>query len=154
MADVTPPRAAVLLALTARSGFEVLTEDEKQQQLRITGRSYPNQWNLFLPVIAKLLTVGDDASVPWTCDISKQYVLHRGKVAYSWRLIFRSENGIVGQYASIAGAINAAPRPQRVELTEALLPGYKAGDIRPGVNAKGKGASTAGSAPMILDRRR
>lgn len=144
-------RADVFAALAKKSGFEVLQESETPKQLRVMGRSHLDRWAFFLPIIHTLLTRTSRPENGWTCDISKQYFLSDGRVLYGWRFIFQSAD-LVTQYGDIIMAINSAPRPARVEVESQLLPGYKPGDVRGGVNAKGKGASVAGSVPLAITR--
>jgi hypothetical protein len=149
MAQAT--RTDIYAALAKKSGFEVLQESETPKQLRVMGRSYLEKWPFFLPIVHKLLTTSGMPGNGWTCDISKQYFLSDGRVLYGWRFIFQSAD-LPAQYPSIVLAINSAPRPQRVELESQPLAGYKPNQIRGGVNEKGKGASSAGSAPLIIAR--
>jgi len=143
----------VCTVLTRKCGFEVISGKELPKQLRIMGRCHPDRWNFFLPVIHRLLTFSEDPSVGWTVDISKPYLLRNDRVLFAWRLIFQAQQ-IAEQYADIVDTITGAAGPTRVELSSQLLPGYKPGDIRGGVNAKGKGASSAGSLPMAVTRGR
>lgn len=144
-------RKDVIAALAQKTGFEMVTEKETEKQYRFTGRCHPSRWSFLLPVVYQLHR---DSTAPsaWKNDISKQYILFQDRVLYCWRFIFEHES-IASQYEGIVRAIRSAPLPARVEVTEVLLPGYKAGDIRGGVNAKGKGAASAGTSPMILNRR-
>jgi hypothetical protein len=147
-----PPYVALLEVLKQKAGFETLTHTPKEAQLRITGRCHPDRWGFFLPVIYTLQRTADkDGS--WSCDISKQYFIRNDRIVYCWRLIFQSDN-INEKYSYLANVVRGAPNPTRVEVEEVLLPGYKVGDIRGGVNEKGKGVSSADSAPMILSRRK
>lgn len=145
-------KSDVYAALIQKCGFEVLEEQEGAKQLRITGRNHRDRWPFFLPVIYKILETSEKPGNRWTCDISKKYIISNGRVLYAWRLIFQSTE-LATQYASIVATIRSAPQPARVELTSQLLPGYKPGDVRGGVNAQGKGTSTAGSLPMALTRK-
>lgn len=147
-----PSKEDVFLALTQKTGFEVITPSELPNQLRIVGRCHPNQWNFFVPVIHVLLNTAAAEGSKWTCDISKQYVIRGTRVLYNYRLIFQGEN-LRECYGLIIATIRSASRPARSEVTEMLLPGSKPGDIRGGVNAKGKGVSSAGSLPLALTRR-
>jgi hypothetical protein len=146
-----PTRADVYAALAMKSQFVVLQEDETPRQLRIMGRSQLDRWPFFLPIIHTLLTRSAQPESGWTCDISKQYFLSGGRVLYGWRIIFQSPV-MADRYTDIIASINSAPRPARVELESQLLPGYKPGEMRGGVNAKGKGASAAGSLPLAISR--
>lgn len=141
----------LVAALAQKAGFELVTEKESARQYRMTGRCHPSRWNFLLPVIFQLLL---DAETPgaWKVDVSRQYILLNKRVVYCWRFIFEHED-LKHEFESIVRSIRAAPQPARVEVNEVLLPGYKAGDVRGGVNARGKGVAAAGSAPMILNRK-
>lgn len=153
MPSATPSKTDVYGVLMQKCAFEVLDEQESPKQLRIMGRSHRDRWPFFLPVIHKLLKTSKKPGNPWTCDISKMYIENNDKVFYTWRLIFQSAD-LAAQYANIISVIRSADQPARVELDRVLLPGYKEGDVRGGVNAKGKGASTAGTLPMAVTRPR
>lgn len=145
------PYAALLEALMQKAAFETVTHLPKPNQLRITGRNHPNRWSFFLPVIYTLhRTAGRDGN--WSCDISKQYIIHNDRIKYSWRLIFQGDN-LPEKYDYIASVVRGAAQPARVEVDEVLLPGYKGHEVRGGVNEKGKGVASADSAPMILSGR-
>ena len=146
-------KANVYAALMQKCGFEVLEELEGAKQLRISGRSHQDRWAFFAPVIYQLLTTSDKPGNPWTLDISKKYIIHGDKIRYVWRLIFQSPD-LAAQYQNIVAAIMSSPQPARVELTRQLLPGYKEGDVRGGVNARGKGSQSAGSPVMAQTRQR
>lgn len=154
MANAAPiTKANVYAALMQKCGFEVLEELENAKQLRISGRSHRDRWGFFAPVILQLLEAEEKPGATWTCDISKKYIKHNGKILYTWRLIFQG-NDLAKQYPSIISTIMASAQPARVELTRQLLPGYKEGDVRGGVNARGKGSQTAGSPVMAQTRQR
>lgn len=146
-------RADIYAALATKSGFQVLQESETPTQLRILGRSHTDRWVFFLPIIHTLLTKVGQGGLGWSCDISKHYFLSDGRVLYGWRFIFQSSN-LAAHYADIIMTINSAPRPARVEVDSQPLPGYKPGQIRGGVNEKGKGSSSAGSLPLVISRGR
>lgn len=150
---MTQPAYSVLLsALQQKAGFQALTHVVKANQLRITGRCHPDRWGFFLPVIYTLQRTAEKDGA-WTCDISKQYFMHNGRIVYCWRLIFQSD-GINEKFSYFANVVLGAPNPTRVEVDEVLLPGYKPGDVRGGVNAKGKGVASAGAVPMIISGRK
>lgn len=153
MATATPTKANVYAALMQKCGFEVLEELESPVQLRIAGRSHVDRWAFFAPVVFQLIKASEKPGNPWTVDISKKYIVHGDKIRYTWRLIFQSPD-LAKQYQSIAAAIMSSPQPARVELTRQLLPGYKEGDVRGGVNEKGKGSQAAGSPVMAQTRQR
>ncbi len=138
--------------LVQRTGLTVVEEREREKQLRFLCRVSPKQWAFFGPIVRSLILTSEKPGNPWTCDISKLYMVRNDKVLYIWRIVFQGE-AISTKYASMIAAIQAAPRPQRVELQSQLLPGYRPGDVRGGVNEKGKGVSSADSSPMILTSR-
>ena len=144
-------RADIYTALAKKCGFQVVQDHETGKQLRIIGRCAPSRWPFMLPVIHALLTGAEDATARWTCDISKQYVIRNRKVLYGWRIIFQGD-ALAEQYVQIAAIINSAQRPSRVEVDFAPLAGYAPGQMRGGVNAKGKGSSSAGSIPLAMQR--
>lgn len=154
MANAAPvTKANVYAALMRKSGFEVLEEHETAKQLRISGRSHLDRWPFFAPVIFQLLSASEKHGNPWTCDISKKYIVHNSKILYMWRLIFQSAD-LAPQYPSIVAAITSAPQPARVELTRQLLPGYQPGDVRGGRNERGKGSAPAGTPVLAQTRQR
>lgn len=144
-------RTDIYAALAKKCGFEVVQDNETPKQLRLIGRCHYERWPFLLPVVHALLTHSGQDTVAWTCDISKQYTLRDGKVLYGWRIIFQGDS-LSRCYEQIVATINSAQRPARVELTSQPLPGYKPGQVRGGVNAKGKGSSSAGTIPMALQR--
>lgn len=145
------PYANLLAVFHHKAGFETVTHTQKANQLRITGRCHPDRWGFFLPVIYTLQRTAEKDGT-WSCDISKQYFIRNDRIVYAWRLIFQSE-GLSERYEYIANVVRGAPNPTRVEVEEVLLPGYKPGDVRGGVNAKGKGVASTGSVPMIISGR-
>lgn len=149
MSQVT--RADIYAALAKKCAFEVKQDNETPKQLRIIGSCDYERWPFLLPVLHTLLTHSGQTTTTWTCDISKMYVLREGKVLYGWRIIFQGDS-LARNYEQIVAVINSAQRPARVELETVLLPGYKPGQMRGGVNSKGKGASSAGSVPMAIQR--
>jgi hypothetical protein len=144
-------RADIYVALAKKCFFEVRQDNETPKQLRIIGKCDHERWPFMLPVIHALLTQSGQPTATWTCDISKMYIIRDGKVLYGWRIIFQGDE-LTRQYGKIIATIESAQRPARVEVESMLLPGYKPGQTRGGVNAKGKGASTAGTVPMAVQR--
>jgi hypothetical protein len=144
-------RADIYIALAKKCFFEVKQDNETPKQLRIIGSCDHERWPFLLPVIHALLTQSGQPTALWTCDISKMYILREGKVLYGWRIIFQGDD-LARHYEQIIATITAAQRPARVEVESMLLPGYKPGQTRGGVNAKGKGASAAGTVPMAVQR--
>ncbi len=154
MANAAPiTRSDIYVALAKRGAFEVLQENETPSQLRISGRCQLDRWPFFGPIIHTLISASDKPGSPWTCDVSKKYIILNDKLLYTWRLIFQGQD-LASQYPSIIATIMNAPRPGRVEVTSQLLPGYKPGDVRGGVNERGKGSAPAGTVPMAVTRQR
>lgn len=152
-ASATPPtRADVYAALARRSGFEVIQETETDGQLRVVGRLATARWAFFVPIVFVLLKASKTPGHAWACDISKQYIEANDQVRYAWRLIFQASDGIARHYGDISSVIRSAPAPARVEVNSIRLPGYKEGQVRGGVNEKGKGVSAVGSLPLALTR--
>jgi hypothetical protein len=141
-------RTDIYKALAKKCGFEVVQEIETNDRLKVIGRCSLDRWSFLLPVIHALLTASEQAS-QWSCDISKNYILNEGKVLYCWRIIFQG-TPIVSSYVKILSVIDSASRPARVELDSMLLPGCKPNQVRGGVNARGKGSSSIGEFPLIL----
>jgi hypothetical protein len=144
-------RHDIYAALAQKADFEVVTDAETTARLRFAGRCHPQRWSFFCLVIFELNKLNEGGEGV-TCDISKQYINQNGRLLYSWRIIFQHPE-LANHYQRIVDHIRRAPLPARSEVNEVLLPGYKHGDVRGGVNAKGKGASVGGSAPMIVTGR-
>jgi hypothetical protein len=144
-------KADVYAALMRKGAYEVVQEQESVAQLRLMGRSPLNSWSFFFLMINHIIEVADAPQSPWTCDVSKKYFNRNGSTLYGWRFIFQAPR-LADHYAAIVSTILSAPQPTRPEVTTMLLPGYKEGDVRGGVNAKGKGSSSAGSLPMAVTR--
>lgn len=147
-----PARTDIYTAMAQMSGFEIVKENETATQLRILGRNPSDRWPFLLPVIYILRKTETNPACRWKCDISKEYILANDRILYAWRFIFKAEN-LAEYYGEIAATIRSAARPARVEVESMTLPGYKPGQVRGGVNARGKGVAAADSIPMILSRR-
>lgn len=137
-------------ALATRGSFEVVSETVSTTQIRIVGRISKDRFNAWSMVIQELLKPSKARDGGWVCDVSKQYVLHGQTLRYGWRLIFQAPN-VEAAIPHILEAIGASKPPPAVELQDYLLPGYKDGQIRGGVNARGKGVSSSLS-PMVGPR--
>ena len=142
-------KTSIYSALAARAGFSTINDTETETQLRVLGRCPPERFNFLVLVIHALLKASNNPEKPWTCDVSKKYMVSNDRVFYAWRIVFQGAN-LSAQYADIVNAINAAPRPARIELDSQLLPGAQPGVMRGGVNERGKGSSVGGSAPMVI----
>lgn len=131
--------------LKQKAGLEVVNEAVSEQKLRLICRLGKDRFNFWVLVIVRLLRASGNQAIPWTCDISKQYVLTTdgSAVLYGWRVIFQCTEGNIEQYLpSIMEEIAKAPRPASVEVTEMPLPGYAPGQTRSTLSPRGKGASS------------
>lgn len=117
--------AKVLLfqALRKRVGFEVVSEHEAANQLRIVGRIADDALGLnennWIIVMYRLLTAMEER--PWKADLSKWYFKKKetGKVVHARRIILQGEN-ISQHYADITNIIATSPQA-RVEVNEIPL---------------------------------
>lgn len=125
-----------------KCGLEVVKDNLTERRLRGIFRLHKDRWNFFVPVLHRLLTKSDDPSTNWNLDASKHYFLSDGKVRFGWRLIFEAPDGIEQYLQEISTVVASAPSPARVEISSMILPGYKEGQTRGGVNARGKGSSS------------
>ena len=143
-------RQDIFTALAQKTDFQVTSETETEGRLRFIGRCHPNRWQFFALVIFELnkLNAGGEVSF----ELSKLYLNHESQLRYTWRVIIQGTD-LASKYQLVVDHIRRAPLPARAEVDEVLLPGYKRGQVRGGVNAKGKGASAGGSAPMIVTGR-
>lgn len=139
---MTQKRAELHALLQRKGAFELIKETAGPKQLRLMGRIDRSRQNFWLMLVFQLISSGEKPGCPWTCDISRVYIMHSGALRYVWRIIFASEN-LEACYADIIKTVASSPSPTRVEVEEQLLPGYKPGQTRGGVNAKGKGAHSA-----------
>lgn len=136
--------------LKQRAGLEVVSEtvDPELKKLRLICRLGKDRFNFWVLVMARLLRASRTEGVPWTCDISKLYVLtdDGSGVRYAWRVIFQTKSGdlqgIEEHLPSIMEEVAKAPRPASVDVTEMPLPGYRAGQSRTTISPRGKGASS------------
>lgn len=135
---------ALIDVLQQRLGFETVKPTITENQIRLAGRVGQAHTRNWVVASQHLLTV--QGSAPWSLDLSKHYFLRAEQMVYTWRLIFQAEN--IAQYIPhIIGSIQNAPRA-RFEVEEQALPGVKG--QRAMMNKRGKGASAAGSVPMIV----
>jgi hypothetical protein len=133
--------------LQARGSFEVVHNTVTPKQLRLLGRIDKARFDAWILIVHQLLTRSSPA---WACDVSKQYIAQGTEVRHGWRLIFQAPN-IDAVLPDIIAAINQTKPPAAVELQDQLLPGYRDGQIRGGVNSRGKGVSTPTN-PMVGPR--
>lgn len=134
--------------LQQRLGFQVVTKSFTDKQVRLEGRvprAHEQGWR---PAMQHLLIAA--ASAPWSVDVSQHYFVPDNLVmVYSWRLIFQADS-IADHLHSIIGHVRNAPRVRR-EVDEQPLPGVSG--QRTMMNTRGKGASSAGSVPLIVRQR-
>jgi hypothetical protein len=138
----TNTKTALYGTLLQKCSLEAVNDNLTEKRLRVVFRLHKDRWSFFLPVLHRLLTQSDSPSTGWNLDVSKHYFLFDNKVRFGWRFIFEAADGIENHFAEIIGVIQSAPQPSRVEVSSMILPGYKAGQVRGGVNARGKGASS------------
>jgi hypothetical protein len=141
---MTEQAQALLNALHSRFGYEMRTHDVRPNQIRFLGK-VPPEYSRNWVVGMRHLLLKSMAST-WNFDLSRQYFLRGEQMVWGWRLIFQHED-IGSQVGDIITSINAAPRA-RFEVTEQRLPGVKG--QRRTMNAKGKGASAAGTPPLLI----
>jgi hypothetical protein len=135
---------ALVNALATRFGFELRTHDIRENQFRFLGKVPPEFSRNWIVGVHHLLK--KSLHTEWTLDISRQYFLRGDALVWGWRLIFQHSD-INSQAPDIITAIGAAPRA-KFEVTEQRLPGVKG--PRRTMNARGKGASPAGTPPMLI----
>lgn len=140
----------IYTALKQKADFELINETVTEGRLRFTGRCHPSRWPFLTLVIFELNKLNDGTDV--TFEMSKLYMNKNDRLMYTWRGIVQGAD-LASKYQLVVDHIRRAPLPARAEVDEVLLPGYKRGDVRGGVNAKGKGALSGGSAPMIVSGR-
>ena len=140
----------IYAALAQKADFEKINDTETEGRLRFTGRCPASRWPFLMLVIFELNKLNDGGQINF--DISKLYINDRGRLKYSWRVIIQAPE-LATKYQLVVDHIRRAALPARAEVDEVLLPGYKRGQVRGGVNDKGKGASAGGSAPMIVSGR-
>lgn len=132
--------------LQQKVGYEVVTNTEKVDQLRVVGRIHTDRdgrnMNNWILVMDRLFEAAYDR--PWAIDLSKHY-FKRGKgqpVVFGWRIIFQAAN-IAEHYADIVNLIHTAPVTARTEVTEMPMPGSMA--HRNNTSGGRRGAGPAGS---------
>ena len=139
-------RTELYKLLKQRAGLEVVSETADEKKLRLICRLGKDRFNFWVLVMARLLRASITESIPWTCDISKLYVLtdDGSGVRYAWRVIFQTsgKHNLDTHIPSIMDEIAKSPRPASVDVSEMLLPGYRPGQTRSGISPRGKGASS------------
>jgi hypothetical protein len=135
--------------LQQKAGFEVVTKNSTENQLRILGRVPQARIASWLVTMENLLVAAGDSG--WNIDLSKQYVLRGQKLVYGWRVIVQAES-VKDQLAAICAVISNAPAIQ-CELTEvALVASPNRNALRSGKGAQPIGGAVVG--PMALNTMR
>lgn len=151
MEALTSKHVALLQQIAA---FETVSSSAAQKQVRVVGRVDRNRQSFWTTCVHHLLKTAATSGGAWTCDISRQFIMQDNQLRYAWRIILQGQDPAVLQKV-LLNALESAPRPGRVEIESMLLPGYKPGQTRDGVNAKGKGAQSSLNAvvgPMAAQR--
>ncbi len=137
----------VLRTLQTRFGFEVVQPTISLTKIRVLGRIQQAQQRNWMAGVQHILLVAEKRE--WGIDISRQYFVRGDTLVFAWRVIIQAQNKNLEQYADdIITTFNNAPRA-RVELDEQALP---VRGPRSTMNSRGKGASSGGSLPSILQR--
>ena len=139
-------QADVLEMMRTRFGFDVVQPTASPNQLRVLGRVPSEQERNWLVGVQHMLSVSE--KTPWSVDISRQYFLRSGVLVYAWRVIFQGE-GIEQYMEGIVAALSNAPKA-RFEVEEQAL---SVNGARSTMNTKGKGASSSGTTPLLLQQR-
>ena len=125
-----------------------------ENQIRLIGRvpkQHAPNWKAALDYLLKI-----EQSKPWSLDISQHYFMRGGAVVFAWRIIVQGQN-IQSSYQDLLNTLKAAPRAQMSNPSGTISGGEVVeqrlsviGPRKGGVNARGKGASTAGTPPLII----
>lgn len=141
-------KTTVFVALRKKVGFEVVSDTETPNQLRVLGRIPEdslglngNNWKI---VTYRLLKAMD--SRPWKVDVSKSYFIKKetGKLVFAWRILLQGD-GIAQHYADVINLIDTSPSA-RVEVTEIPLGGGNEGGRNNTAGGR-RGAGPMGSIP-------
>ena len=133
----------LFVALRKRVGYEVVSQNEAPNQLRVFGRIPEdslglngNNWKIVKYRLLKAMT-----DRPWKADISKSYFIKEEtqKLVFAWRILLQGEN-IAQHYADILNIIPTSPSA-RAEVNEIPMPGASSNDTAGGK----RGAGPAGS---------
>ena len=136
--------------ICGRFGMQIVSQSVTQAQIRLVLRINPQQTRNWLVAGQHLLRVSRRSE--WTYDLSRHYFLRGGDdgvMVWAWRVIFQHQD-IASQIPSIIAAMNSAPRA-RFEIEEQQLPGVTG--QRRTMNERGKGASAAGTPPLLIRQR-
>lgn len=144
------PLESLLSTICNRFGMQVVNQNVSQSQVRLVLRINPQHTRNWLVAGQHLLRVSKRSE--WTFDLSRHYFLRGGDdgvMVWAWRVIFQHQD-IMSQVPSIISAMSSAPRA-RFEIDEQQLPGVTG--QRRTMNDRGKGASAAGSTPLLIRQR-
>jgi len=123
-------------ALRIRGGFELVTEHNDRNQLRLMGRVPRAAVGGWLLIVRHLLLASD----VWSVDVSKQYFIKGGKLVFGWRVLFQFPESFL--YDPIVSAINSAPKA-RIILEEQPLMGARSDRNVPNSQNNGRGAQSS-----------
>lgn len=119
----------ILAALKRKCGFEHVTVNASDKQLRIEGRVRDAATNLNSKnwTILKTRLCLASRGKAWSVDISKHFFVPEGgaRLMFAWRIIFHGES-LAQNYPFIAGVIDASPTANSGEVTEIALAGTSA----------------------------
>lgn len=118
--------------LQQRVGFDIVTKNVTDTQIRVMGRIQQHNIPSWLLVMEKLLT---SAGGGWNIDISKQYLMRGQKLLYGWRIIIQGDN-LGKQIDSICAAIASTPQVRRQLDEVALVAGPNRNSLRMGKGAQ------------------
>jgi len=140
--------AAFTGALKTRFGVTVVQQNVRPSQIRLLCRVPVEQSRNWVIFRDHMLAAGDAAA--WTYDGSRVDMRHpSGSLVWGWRLIFQHEkiSDFIGELTAV---VSSCPRA-RFEVTEQAL--SVIGGQRSMMNAKGKGATAAGTPPLLVQQR-
>jgi hypothetical protein len=143
---MSTPADKLFLALRKKVGFEVVSQAESPNQLRILGRipgdrlgSNEGNWKIVKWRLLKAME-----SRPWKVDLSKSYFIKKetDKMVFAWRILLQGED-IAQHYADVISIIESSPQ-SRAEVMEIPLLGNSRNDTAGGK----RGAGPAGMVPV------
>lgn len=138
----------LLTVMHARFGMQVVTQNASANQVRLVARVQPNFTRNWLVGAHHMLQCSQRE--PWNLDLSRQYFLRGELMVWGWRLIFQHPE-LEKCLPSIIQAVQTSPRA-RFEVEEQQLPGVT-GQRRVMNPETGKGASSAGTPPLLIKQR-
>jgi hypothetical protein len=145
---------ALFAALRKKVSFEVVSQTETPNQLRILGRIPTDRLGLnegnWKIVKYRLLIAMEER--PWKVDLSKSYFIktETKKMVFAWRILLQGEN-IAQHYADIISVISTSPSA-RAEVMEIPLVGNSRNDTTGGRRGAGPVGSVA-VGPFALQQR-